>query len=74
MEDKRLGYEDIFCTHELDSDERICAWPGCNHEFEEGEWVTVEKENGNEGIYCDKHHYCTPFSEDFEIIDLDKEQ
>jgi len=73
MKKVKLGYIDTFCTHELNKNEKICAWPGCNHEFDEGEWVTVEQENDREGIYCGHHNYCTPFSEEFEIIDLNKE-
>jgi hypothetical protein len=68
-ESKVLGYIKVVSGfHELDWDEQDCAWPGCNHSFQEGEWVTVEHENGEEAVYCQIHNYTSRFSEDVEVI------
>jgi len=62
-----LGYDTLAGFHELDNDEEYCDWPGCNHKFEEGDYITLEMDNGQEAIYCDDHHYNTPGSETSQI-------
>ena len=69
---KKLGY-DYYGFTPLDDDEKICHWPDCNHEFENGDEVEIELENGREGIYCSEHCYKTPFSENYEIIEESEE-
>lgn len=62
-----IGYETMSGFHELGFDDETCWWPDCHHTFEAGDNVDVEMENGNEGIYCEHHHYNTPFSESVQI-------